>query len=142
MRDSAGLLVLEPDECMRLLASVAVGRVVFTENALPAVHPVNFVVHDGAVIIRSGDGRRLAAAADGAVVAFEIDEIDADNRTGWNVTVVGRASVVDDPAEIAELSALPLYPWAPGDRSRFIRIQVERVTGRRIDGPVKAPLGH
>ncbi|MQA03155.1 MAG: pyridoxamine 5'-phosphate oxidase family protein [Streptosporangiales bacterium] len=132
MRDSAGFEVLGSDECLRLLGSVPVGRVVFTENALPAVHPVNFLVHAGAVIIRSGNDRSITAGVDGAVVAFEVDDIDVDNRTGWNVTAVGRASVVSDSAMIGELSSLPFHPWAP-DCACFIRIQIERVTGRRID---------
>jgi hypothetical protein len=46
---------------------------VFTEDALPAVQPVNFRLwHDDVVI-----------------VAFEADELDPDLRMGWRVTVVG-----------------------------------------------------
>lgn len=133
MYDSAGLLALEPAECLRLLRSVPVGRIVFTHDALPAIQPVNFALHGDTVVIRTGEGRKLSVAADGVIVAFEADEIDVANRRGWSVTAVGKAAVVTDPAELAELAELGLAPWVPGDRSSYIRIQIERLTGRRID---------
>lgn len=134
MRDSQGLAILDREECLRLLGTVPVGRIVFTEHALPAIRPVIFLVHDGAIVIRSGEGEKLAAAADGAVVAFEADEFDAATRTGWSVTVVGPAATVTDADSVAALCALPLVPWAPGDRHWFIRVEVTHITGRRL-GP-------
>jgi hypothetical protein len=44
---------LDRGEAMRLLASVY-GRVVFTQNALPAIRPMNHLVDEGRVIIRTG----------------------------------------------------------------------------------------
>jgi uncharacterized protein len=132
-RDSAGLVILEREECLRLLASVPVGRLVFTEHALPAITPVNFLVHDDAVVIPHDESGELAAAADGDVVAFEADEFDATTRSGWSVTVVGRTALVTDAALVTKLSALQFAEWASGECSRFTRIQVAHVAGRRID---------
>ncbi|WP_181800149.1 glycine radical domain-containing protein [Streptomyces ipomoeae] len=42
-----------------------------------------------------------ARAVNGAVVAFEADEVDTSARAGWSVVVTGRATVVTDPAERA-----------------------------------------
>ena len=42
-----------PEECLRLLATVPVGRVGVTIDALPAVLPVNFVMTGGAVVFAS-----------------------------------------------------------------------------------------
>jgi nitroimidazol reductase NimA-like FMN-containing flavoprotein (pyridoxamine 5'-phosphate oxidase superfamily) len=91
--DSAGLEVLSTDECIRLLSKVPVGRIVYTDRALPAVQPVNFVVDGWSVAIRTAPRSRLAtAAAAGTVVAFEVDEFtDEPDRTGWSVVAVGRA---------------------------------------------------
>jgi nitroimidazol reductase NimA-like FMN-containing flavoprotein (pyridoxamine 5'-phosphate oxidase superfamily) len=136
--DSAGLEVLTPSECLALASTVPLGRIVFTEQALPAVQPVNFVLDDGLVIIRTAEGTKLAEALRNAIVAFEIDEFDAHSEIGWSVTVVGRAEVVRDPQEAARLTRLPLRAWAPADRDRFIRIRPEYITGRRI--PDKRPL--
>jgi hypothetical protein len=44
---------LDEVEAMRLLATAAYGRVVFTLNALPAIRPVNHLVDDGTIIIRT-----------------------------------------------------------------------------------------
>jgi nitroimidazol reductase NimA-like FMN-containing flavoprotein (pyridoxamine 5'-phosphate oxidase superfamily) len=131
-RDTSGLEVLSPEECLALAGSVPIGRIVFTERALPAVQPVNFILDDGCVIIRTTDGTKLAAAASHAIVAFEVDEIDSDTRSGWSVTFVGRAEAVQDPTEYARLEQLRLRSWAPGHRDRFIRISPEFVNGRRL----------
>src|ERR1700757_4370359 len=54
---------LDDAEAMRLLASVGYGRVVFTLNALPAIRPVNHLLDDGRIIIRT----RLTASISAAV---------------------------------------------------------------------------
>ena len=40
-------------ESWRLLGSVSLGRVVFTMKAMPAVRPVNHLIDDEAIIVRS-----------------------------------------------------------------------------------------
>jgi uncharacterized protein len=132
MNDGDGLETLDRHECLALLGSVPLGRVVFTERALPAVQPVGFALDRDCVIIRTAPGSRLAEATGGAVVAFEADEFDGATRTGWSVTVVGQASTVRDPAEAARLSRLPFWPWSESRRDQFIRIPSQYVTGRRI----------
>ncbi|ASU81620.1 pyridoxamine 5'-phosphate oxidase family protein [Nocardiopsis gilva YIM 90087] len=130
--DNAGLEILGRDECLRLLAAAPLGRIVFTHNALPAVQPVNFVVYGMDIVIRTSATSRLASATRDTVVAFEVDDFDVDARAGWSVTVVGNGRAVTDPEERADLERLPLHPWAPGDRSHFIRVETKVITGRRI----------
>jgi nitroimidazol reductase NimA-like FMN-containing flavoprotein (pyridoxamine 5'-phosphate oxidase superfamily) len=130
--DSAGLEVLSPTDCLALAATVPIGRIVFSDQALPAVQPVNFLLDDGCVIFRTGEGTKLAAVLRDTVVAFEIDDYDAGTESGWSVTVVGRAESVNDTAETARLARLPLRTWAPGNRDRFIRVHPEYISGRRI----------
>jgi nitroimidazol reductase NimA-like FMN-containing flavoprotein (pyridoxamine 5'-phosphate oxidase superfamily) len=120
-----------PDaECLRLIASVPVGRIVYTLRALPAVEPVNFAVHDGDIVFRTEPGGQLAAAVRQAVVAFEADELDFARRDGWSVTIVGTAREVTDPADVARLRQIGLSPWAPGEREHFVRITPGIITGR------------
>ncbi|GAA3759651.1 pyridoxamine 5'-phosphate oxidase family protein [Salinactinospora qingdaonensis] len=130
--DTAGLEVLDRQECLKLLAAAPLGRVVFTDQALPAVQPVNFALVGRDIIVRTSPDTKLARATLNAVVAFEVDEYDAYRRTGWSVMVVGTGRAVTDAAEFAELARLPLRPWAPGERTHFIRIQTRVITGRRI----------
>ena len=131
-RNGQGHEDLPRNECLRLLSSVRLGRIVYTLQALPAVAVVNFAMHDGGVVCRIDGGRHLKAATHHTVVAFEADDLDRDAHSGWSVTVVGTADEITDTTEIAALTALDLEPWAPGIQTRFIRISPEIVTGRRI----------
>lgn len=124
------LSVLSREDCMRLLDSVTVGRIVFTARALPAVAPVNFAVVGGTVVLRTARGSKLDAAVAHSVVAFEADRIDVDRRAGWSVVVVGRADVVTDPDEIAMLDELDLQSWLVGELSHYLTVRPELVSGR------------
>jgi hypothetical protein len=55
------------------------GRVVFTTHVLPAIQPVNHVIDDGDIIIRTHLGTAITMAVDrhDAVVAYEAGVIDA-----------------------------------------------------------------
>ena len=130
--DSLTLKQLGRDECLRLMASVPVGRIIYTRQALPAVELVNFAVDNGDIIIKTDHSGKLAAATRGAVVAFEADSLDTARRVGWSVTVVGQSQEVTDPDEFGRLEQIGLSTWAPGDREHFIRIRPGILTGRRL----------
>jgi len=130
--DPGGLERLSRAECYDLIATVPIGRIVFTEGALPAIQPVNFALDGDAVVIRTRVGSKLVAAARSAVVAFEVDDYDGVTMTGWSVVLIGRAEPVTAPADLERVRALQLMPWALGDRPAFIRIAPEMVRGRRI----------
>ena len=123
---------LSRGECLRLLASVPIGRIVYTRQALPAVELVNFTLDGGDIVIRTDQGDKLAAAAQGTVVAFEADDVDIASRRGWSVTAVGYSRVVTDPDDIARLLLTGPRPWAPGEREHFIRITPGILNGRRL----------
>ncbi|QUQ64036.1 pyridoxamine 5'-phosphate oxidase family protein [Kutzneria sp. CA-103260] len=131
MFDAAGLEILDRAECVALLTTVPLGRIVFTDLALPAVLPVNFSVWDGSLLIRTGADGKLAAATRNAVVAFEVDDIDLDTGKGWSVVVVGRSGVVDHPAELAEAARAAPRTWV-GGRDHLIRIVIGTISGRRV----------
>lgn len=123
---------LPRDECLLLLASVPVGRIVYTRRAMPAVELVNFTLDNGDIVIRTDASGKLAAATRGAVVAFEADALDLDQRRGWSVTVVGYSREITDPRDIARLRKTVPRPWVPGEREHFIQITPGVVTGRRL----------
>ena len=123
---------LDRDESMRLLASVPVGRLIFTVNALPAVRLMNFAVADGLIVLRTAADTTVDGKVDDAIVAFEADEMDAATSSGWSVVVTGRAARVTDPELIARYREVPLVPWAPGERDQFVTITTEMVQGRRV----------
>lgn len=127
-----GLELLDEKECLGLLARAHIGRVAVTLGALPAIFPVNFVMDDDAVVFRTGTGTKLAAATDHAVLAFEADQFDRFEHTGWSVLAVGRSELVTDPEELRRLAGMPLTPWAGGSRPHFVRMPIEFISGRRI----------
>ena len=135
------LEVLEESECRSLLTTATIGRLAFTEGALPAVQPVHFVVVDRRIIIPTRVGSKVAAASRGAVVAFEVDEFDADARTGWDVTVIGPSRVVEHPDEVRALDGLGVRAWAPPDIPCYVAVQMSIVRGRRLVSGVRSDAG-
>jgi uncharacterized protein len=123
---------LTRDECLRRMAGVAIGRIVYTRQAMPAVELVNFAISDGDIVIRTSRSGKLAAAVAGAVVAFEVDQLDPAAETGWSVTAVGQSRAVTDPADVERLGRIGLAAWAPGDRAHYIRISPQILNGRVI----------
>ena len=93
---------------------------------------MNFVLLDDRIVIRTGRGTKLDAATRNTVVAFEVDEIEAVEQTGWSVVVTGVARELVAPDEIDEVSASPPARWAPGSDGRYIAISTDIVSGRRI----------
>lgn len=127
--------VLNRRQCLDLLQKVRVGRLVFVKDAVPEVQPVNFRLWRDDVVFRVAGGAKLSAATDKLVVAFEADELEPELRTGWSVTVVGRAEPVTDVDELVEVAGAFVQPWAAGRRDHFVRIRTEKITGRRFREP-------
>jgi len=137
--DRNGLEVLDREECLRLLERATLGRVGVTTAALPSVLPVNFRLAGDRIVFRTGTGTKLAAATRNAVVAFEVDDIDPVNHTGWSVVVTGVARPVVDPDDLARLNGLGIARWAAGDDGHVVEVSLEIVSGRRI--PPGLPQG-
>lgn len=124
-----GLRELSREESLRLLGSVSLGRVVFSDHALPAIRPVNHLVDGEQVIVRSHTGAAILSAAEqGVVVAYEADAIDPEQRLGWSVVVTGVARLVDDP-ELAAEYRRRLRPWVDRPMDMVIAISADIVTG-------------
>jgi hypothetical protein len=124
------LVELGREDSLRRLAAVSYGRVVFTQHALPAIRPINHIVADEAVIIRThlGAGPR---SPKGMVVAYEADDIDPREHLGWSVIVTGHATLVRGD-EVARYERL-LRPWVNGEVPKeFIRIRPELVSGYQL----------
>lgn len=131
--DHAGLEILPLTECMRLLASVPVGRVAFHADGEVVVLPVNHVVDGKAIVFRTAAGSKLTAAEKADIVAFEADDYDPRTRAGWSVVISGQAVIVYEDAEIQRLRGLGLRPWPTAvERSFWVRIRPASVSGRRI----------
>jgi nitroimidazol reductase NimA-like FMN-containing flavoprotein (pyridoxamine 5'-phosphate oxidase superfamily) len=129
-----GLELLTEHECAALLATARIGRVGVTVGGLPVILPVNYAYLHGDVFFRTGEGTKFRAASGGAVIAFEVDAYEESAQQGWSVLAIGRADIVTDPAEIADVDASVRTPWAGGERNYLVRLRPEVITGRRIVG--------
>lgn len=127
-----GLALLTPEQCHDLLPRIGVGRVGVTIAALPAIFPVNYARLGEDIVFLTSEGTKLRAAVDRAVVAFEVDQFDLLAGWGWSVLAVGFATEITDPDELAAARRLGLRPLAQGDRTHFVRIRPEFVSGRRL----------
>jgi nitroimidazol reductase NimA-like FMN-containing flavoprotein (pyridoxamine 5'-phosphate oxidase superfamily) len=133
--DHAGLEILPFDECLRLLASVPVGRVGFFADGEIVVLPVNHLVDGHDVVFRTAHGSKLSAAGGQHLAVFEADHYHEQTRSGWSVLVSGRAEMVDAEADIQRLSRRGLHPWATAvQRPFWIRIRPTSVSGRQTPG--------
>ena len=131
---------LDNTECRRLLAERHLGRLAIPDFGGPVIFPVNYVFDQDLVIFRTDPGSKLDAATEREAVAFEVDAIEEATRTGWSVVVRGTLADITDPAHLERLRALPLYPWAPGEKSRYVRVRPFSITGRRIKIPDGLPF--
>ena len=137
-RDRSGLLVLSPEACLRLLATVRVGRVGFSSGALPVILPVAFALDSRGIVVRVHAGSQLYAAIRDAVVAFEVDDGDHGDAH-WSVAVIGTAREIVDPSELDQVHDLPLDSWSADADDHFVRITLDLVSGRRASWPARTP---
>jgi nitroimidazol reductase NimA-like FMN-containing flavoprotein (pyridoxamine 5'-phosphate oxidase superfamily) len=129
---------LDEAESLRLISAGGIGRIAYQSRFGPAVLPVNYRWHDGAVVFRTtrhsalDEDLQTGIAGGDYKVAFEIDEIDKIGRQGWSVLIQGPAHHVEGETERAAAEQAGVEPWPAGERELFLRIVPDRVTGRRI----------
>jgi len=130
----ATMHVIPAAECYELLGTHEVGRLGFHAEHYPLILPVNYALDGTTVVIRTHAGTILRAA-EHANVTFEVDDIDRRTHSGWSVLVRGQAEEVGEShrAElVARTKAAGAEPWAPGDKSHWMRIISHGISGRRI----------
>jgi hypothetical protein len=133
-----------PAHALRLLGSIWLGRIVFSFDALPTIRPVDHVVADGCVIVRTDADTALAntlrrSGAEGMIVAYEADNIDLRTHTGWSVIVTGRADLVTDPVELRRYRAI-LHSPVESPMDLAVRIRPVIVTGYQLHVPPERAL--
>jgi uncharacterized protein len=125
-------------ECLELLATTSLGRVVSVRHGLPSIVPVRFWVVDDDIHFRTSSGEVLENALARAVVGFEADGWSDQNQIGWVVEVHGRLVELFRPDELARLgiSDDPSQPSLP--RGHVLRISTDVVQGRwlQLDQPI------
>ena len=131
MTDSPTLQELSTEESWRLAAAVGVCRIAWTAPDGPILVPVNHVVHERSVWIRTSAYSQLVREVDDARVALLIDDIDKETHLGWSVQLRGMAEIhfhIDQvPMDVRHLET-----WAGAARPYWIQVHVRDVNGRRL----------
>ena len=120
-------------KCLRLLASIRVGRIALTRHALPVVIPVSFALEGRDIVIPTAANSLLAASGDDVVVAFETGELDPDTGSGWSVQVTGTMQKIIESKAIQRARELRPASWARDDSHLFVRIAPGLVSGSRVE---------
>lgn len=123
---------LSRNECLELLERSRLGRVGVSIDALPAIFPVFLTVVDGSVVFRTVPGTKLKAAADGAIVAVEVDEYDEATGEGWSVLVRGVAQELDGEDLTDTARSRLNTSWIDGAPEHLVVVSADLVTGRRL----------
>jgi nitroimidazol reductase NimA-like FMN-containing flavoprotein (pyridoxamine 5'-phosphate oxidase superfamily) len=122
------------EECWSLLARNQLGRLAVAVGGEPDIFPVNYVTDGPTVLFRTAPGSKLADLSVNPRVAFEADEYD--DTFGASVVLRGVARRLELQREIDEADALPLTPWTPTLKYRWVRIVPASISGRRfVRGP-------
>jgi hypothetical protein len=125
------LTELSTEECYELLASRPVGRIAFVVGDSPIVLPVNHTVDGDDIVFRTSPRTELGRRMIRGRVAFEVDDFDEFNQSGWSVLFQGSVEYDDSDVPWPEDQS---RPWAEGVRNLVVRIRPRLVTGRRLMG--------
>ena len=128
---------LTREQCFSLLATVAIGRVGVSIDALPVILPVNFTVLDDWILFRTVPGTKLDAAMRRSVAAFEADDHATDGSWGWSVLVRGYAHDLRDGRSVPAALALHPWPFPHGEANHVVGIEATMVTGRRFGAAIE-----
>ncbi|MFT4262332.1 MAG: pyridoxamine 5'-phosphate oxidase family protein [Nocardioides sp.] len=127
----AQLVEIGEKESWELLAERPICRVGWNGSDGPDVLPLNYVVFDGALWLRTSAHSALSQEIDDTQVAILVDRLDDDAEVGWSVQVRGVAEVhysVDTvPPEVQNLQT-----WAGGARPLWIKVKPTAINGRRL----------
>lgn len=119
---------LDAAACWELLAASSMGRLATAPAGDVNIFPVNYVVFEGALYFRTAPGEKLLELSVNPDVAFEIDGFDGDSA--FSVVVKGVAERLETHTEIDEADKLPLTPWIPTLKYRWVRVNPTAVSGR------------
>lgn len=120
-------------ECRELLEGGVVGRVAMATPVGPRIVPVNYAVHDAAIVFRTAPYSELSTYGWNTELAFEVDHLDYEAHQGWSVVAIGRAHVVESQDEIQRIRGhWDPRPWAAGSRNLYVKLVWRDLTGVRL----------
>ena len=131
-RETGAMEVLTPEQCWELVGQVEVGRLAVAVAGDVDIFPINFAIDDGAIVFRTAEGTKLVEIVLAGRVAFEVDGYEPEHGRAWSVVLKGHAENLERFDDLYHAQELPLFPWNASPKERFVRLQPDRITGRRF----------
>jgi nitroimidazol reductase NimA-like FMN-containing flavoprotein (pyridoxamine 5'-phosphate oxidase superfamily) len=122
---------LSEAECWTLLHRSGLGRLATAAGSRADIFPVNYLVHEGTVLMRTSPGTKLDQMGEAPDVAFEADGHDSERY--WSVVVRGQAKRLEYQSEIIHSGVLELVSWVPTDKHDFVQITPDAIVGRTVE---------
>ena len=123
-----GTEIIAEADCWELLETRQIGRIAVWYGGQVDIFPVNYGLDGEGVVFRTNAGRKMRAAESGEV-AFEVDHIDLQAKTGWSVVIHGQARDITRYDGLQRQRAA--QPWT-GSKDFLFRIMPRSITGRRV----------
>ena len=121
---------LSIEECWDMLRAHEFGRLAFHLADEVHIIPVNYLVDQHALLIRTAEGSKLLGVVMNPDVAFEIDEVD--EHVARSVVLRGTARRLEED-EAHRADDLPLRPWVDTMKFNVVEVTPEHVTGRQFE---------
>jgi transcriptional regulator with XRE-family HTH domain len=124
------LVEIGADRSWQLIGDSGVGRIVFDSEDGPVALPVNYVVSNHDILLRTNEDTVIAKIKADERVGFEVDHIDDAMSDGWSVVIQATCEHLGR----ARTTGVQVDPWAGGQRDHWIRLRSHSIVGRAITG--------
>ena len=130
MSEDYRIVELSTQECWEILDRERFGRLAVAVNGDPDIFPINFLVDDQKLLMRTAPGTKLTELVINSAVAVEADGRDGD--TAWSVVLKGVARMVDSFSETYSDDGKSLETWLPSEKPIYVEIIARSMSGRRF----------
>ena len=130
MSEDYRIVELSTQECWEILDRERFGRLAVAVNGDPDIFPINFLVDDQKLLMRTAPGTKLTELVINSAVAVEADGRDGD--TAWSVVLKGVARMVDSFSETYTDDGKALETWLPSEKPIYVEIIARSMSGRRF----------
>lgn len=130
---------LSTEEALRRVGKVPWGRLVYSSKALPDIWPTTHLVDGDVIVVNAHTDSELCRALRGSpldlmVIAYEVDDFDGDEHSGWCVVVTGPVRFLSE-AEVkdrAGLAALRGHVPVVAEEIELLGVHAEIVSGYEL----------
>jgi nitroimidazol reductase NimA-like FMN-containing flavoprotein (pyridoxamine 5'-phosphate oxidase superfamily) len=125
------VVIMDTEECWTRLVHATFGRLAVTAGGEIDIYPINFVISDRKLYFRTAPGSKLLELSANPSVALEIDHVDEE--IAYSVVLKGEAERLEHQGDIDAADRLPLVPWVPTLKYRWVRINPTSISGRLFE---------